>query len=58
MKEEKTKTISLEKYNQLLDRSNTLMALEESGVDNWDGYGDAMKLLKTWEDEVYESDEE
>jgi hypothetical protein len=57
MKEEKTKTISLEKYHQLLDRSNKLMALEECGVDNWDGYADAMKVLKTWEDEVFEGDE-
>lgn len=28
-----------------------LEALEEAGVDNWEGYGDAMRTLNTEEDE-------
>lgn len=33
-------------YNQLLRAKEKLGALESMGVDNWDGYSDAMTLLQ------------
>jgi hypothetical protein len=35
-----TVTISAEEYLTLLERSFDLQCLEESGVDNWEGYGE------------------
>lgn len=35
---EKTVTISLKRYNSLLDSERMLHHLYELGVDNWDGY--------------------
>ena len=50
---EETITISLEKYNQLLkdyqsllEKSAFLAALETMGVNNWEGYSEACKLLE------------
>jgi hypothetical protein len=50
---EETITISLKKYNELLndyqrllEKSAFLTALETMGVDNWEGYSEARKLLK------------
>ncbi len=34
--------ISLEEYNRLLERDNELSLLEGYGVDNWEGYYDAL----------------
>ena len=44
-KTEETVTISKEEYERLLNDSEKLGALEEYGVDNWCGYGDAMESL-------------
>lgn len=38
-------TISIEEYNTLVEDSNLLNALRRAGVDNWDGWDDAMELL-------------
>jgi hypothetical protein len=38
--------IGKEEYKHLLEDSDTLSALEEAGVDNWEGYDDAMDILR------------
>jgi len=40
---EETITITRKEYNQLLEDSDKLRCLENSGVDNWEWYGEAMK---------------
>ena len=45
----KTITISLSEYDELHEASDKLNALEQAGVDNWEGYGVAMDLLEEWE---------
>jgi hypothetical protein len=42
----KTVTISLEKYNYLLERDEFLNCLEACRVDNWDGFGDAHGMME------------
>ena len=37
-------TITKKEYEQLVDDSEKLCALENAGVDNWDGYDYAMQL--------------
>jgi len=44
--DEKMVKISKEEYKHLLEDSDTLSALEEAGVDNWEGYDDAMDILR------------
>lgn len=46
--------ISKEEYNRLIERDRFLDALEQSGVDNWDGYSDAHTLIKQWDAEIEE----
>ncbi|ASN68337.1 hypothetical protein 10S11_75 [uncultured Caudovirales phage] len=41
----KTVTISAEEYNNLLKKEKFLEALENRGVDNWDGYSEAYKSV-------------
>lgn len=36
-------TITQKEYNELSNRDLKLTCLENSGVDNWDWYGDAME---------------
>lgn len=36
--------ISIEEYNYLKSRSFKLNCLEQGGVDNWEGYEDAMDI--------------
>lgn len=43
---EKTITITQEEYDMLLDSQVKLSALEYAGVDNWEGYGEAMKIYR------------
>lgn len=47
-------TISLEELAQLREDSALLHALEAAGVDNWEGYGEALREL----DEEAEDDDE
>ncbi|MBE3662144.1 hypothetical protein BOO91_14520 [Vibrio navarrensis] len=39
-------TIPTDEYNELLRKADLLEALFASGVDNWDGYGEAIAMLK------------
>ena len=39
-------TITKKEYDQLIEDKNLLNALEGAGVDNWDGYSDAMEVLE------------
>ena len=43
---EETITITLKEYNALLADSDKLLALESAGVDNWQGYDEAMTILE------------
>ncbi|WP_346921372.1 hypothetical protein [Glutamicibacter creatinolyticus] len=43
---EDTVTLSREHYEKLLESSNQLNALENAGVDNWEGYGMALSELE------------
>jgi len=40
-----TLTITIERYNQLIESDRVLQVLESAGVDNWEGYDDAMLML-------------
>lgn len=40
-----TITITLKEYNSLLEDSALLAALEAAGVDNWEGYSDAVNAI-------------
>lgn len=44
--DEATITISQARYDELLEAEAMLYALEVAGVDNWDGYGTALEILK------------
>ena len=44
-------TILKTEYDQLLERDRILTALEAAGVDNWEGYSEA---LRDKPDETYE----
>lgn len=46
-----TVTIAIEEYESLKEAQLELNALEDSGVDNWSGYSDAMSLLEEWKQE-------
>lgn len=49
---EETITIDKTHYEYLLDREMYLEALEEAGVDNWIGYGEAMDTYRKWKEEL------
>jgi len=44
-------TISKKEYDELLKDRLWLQALEQSGLDNWEGCSDAANLLDEWEKE-------
>lgn len=48
---EKMVTITEKEYNRLLSDSRFLQALQEAGVDNWDGYSDAQEFLDDMDEE-------
>uniref|UniRef100_A0A6H1ZQ79 Uncharacterized protein n=1 Tax=viral metagenome TaxID=1070528 RepID=A0A6H1ZQ79_9ZZZZ len=50
-------TISIKKYEALLEDSKKLSFLEMFGVDNWSGYEDAMREMRE-EEEDEEGEEE
>jgi len=52
MKELKMDVIEVSKrrYQELLDAEARLDALEAGGVDNWEGYDEAMRILEEGED--------
>lgn len=43
---EKTITITEKEYNQLIQDQEFLQALQVVGVDNWEGYGEARKMMR------------
>lgn len=43
--EKETVTISTDEYAQLLRDSEFLECLIACGVDNWEGYSDALKMM-------------
>mgnify|MGYP007070000574 CR=1 FL=1 len=43
-------TITKQRYDELLRAEAELLALENYGVDNWSGYGEAMQSLHEEED--------
>lgn len=49
MKYEKTIAIPEKEYEQLLKDSEFLQALREAGVDNWEGYSQAMQIIDDYE---------
>ena len=51
-------TITLKEYTQLEKDSETLRALEWTGVDNWEGWDIAMDLLEEWNKENKETNNE
>ena len=51
MAEEATITIKRKFYETLKRSHDLLMALQECGVDNWEGYSDAVNLAFPNEDE-------
>ena len=53
---EDTVTISKKEYKGLLKDEQKLQALEGVGVDNWQGYDDAMDILR--EDGFFKDDED
>lgn len=54
MGEEEVVTIAKSLYEHLLRCSKRLAALEAAGVDNWEGYGEAIRI----EDEEYDNDDD
>lgn len=52
----KTVTITEERYDELIERSNWLDYLEMAGVDNWEGYSYAIDMKH--EQEGYPEDDE
>ena len=40
-------TITVKEYEELLDQQAKLNALESTGVDNWDGYDEAMGIYNS-----------
>lgn len=47
----KTVTITQKEYDDLLEDSLWLTALECAGVDNWDGWEEAQELYNKWKAE-------
>lgn len=43
--------ITVKRHNELLEAEKMLLALEGAGVDNWDGYGEAMETLEQMDNE-------
>ena len=46
---EETVTISKKEYESVLEDSKKRTALENAGVDNWQGYDYAMELMREME---------
>lgn len=51
MQVQKTVTISVEEYEELQRDQRLLLALQNSGVDNWEGYEEAMEYLRFLEED-------
>ena len=51
MTKKNTITITMEEYNRLTEAEEKLSCLEACGVDNWPGYGDAMEMYESEDEE-------
>jgi hypothetical protein len=47
-------TITKEEFDELKKDADLLECLRQCGVDNWDGWGDALQMREEW----YEADVE
>lgn len=45
-------TITMDEYNELVERSDFLACLEACGVENWSGYDDSVDMFEVDELEV------
>jgi uncharacterized heparinase superfamily protein len=48
---DKVVTIPQAEYDKLLNRDRWLYALEAAGVDNWEGFEEAQRIIEEWDDE-------
>ena len=48
---ETTITLTLSEYRYLVNDSNFLSALQDAGVDNWEGYEIALQIMNGGDDE-------
>lgn len=46
-----TITISIEEYNRLRNSALWEEALDTVGVDNWEGYNDAISIYQEWKND-------
>lgn len=46
MEQATTVTLFIARYNELVEAERKLRYLENWGVDNWEGYDDAMREMK------------
>jgi hypothetical protein len=44
-------TITMDEYNDLIEAMEFLQCLEACGVDNWNGYSDAVEMFECDEDD-------
>lgn len=42
-----------EQFVELIDRSNLLEALLDAGLEDWEGYDDALEIKKNYQGETY-----
>lgn len=48
--------VDLDRYKELLKAETELTALENGGVDNWEGYSDALRNAGFFDDEEGDED--
>lgn len=53
-----TRCIPLKEYKRLKRVDQFMTALESAGVDNWEGYSEARRLLKEWHPTTFSEGEE
>ena len=49
---DETILIDVDEYEELQDAQLMLQCLENAGVDNWDGYSDAVREYTSYQDDV------
>lgn len=47
-------TMSQSEYGKMKLDQDLLEALRQTGVDNWDGWGDALELFYSWQEDTGE----
>lgn len=51
MEQETMITIPISVWNEMIEDANMLDALRAAGVDNWQGWDEAMEILEGFKDE-------